>query len=102
MVNNFSDLVAALKAWWHAPIKFERKQPEPMTPEEFKKLPTSILDLISNGPMQKYKDQYYSDLQARFKAGERLNSEEMYRLRMHRDIDHLNFGLEYPDDFWKD
>lgn len=100
MINNLSDLISAFKAWWHAPITFERKE-KVMTPEEFKKLPPSVMDLISNAPLKRYRDQYYDELRARRKAGEKLSSEEAYRLRMHDDISNLNYGLDHPDEFLK-
>jgi len=101
MINNLSDLVAAVKAWWHKPISLERK-PEPMTPEEFKKLPDNILNIISRGPSRELKDQYYGELRARIRRGEPVSADERYRLRMHDQINHLNYGLEHPDEFWKE
>ena len=92
VINNLSDLIAAFKAWWHAPIKIElkKKEPEAMTPEEFKKLPPSILEVISNGSMKVMADRYYENLRDRVRHGEHLTVEERYRLRMKDHIDGIN------------
>ena len=100
MINNLSDLFAALKAWWHAPIKieFKKKEPEAMTPEEVKKLPPSVLDILNSNVIAKYREQYYSELRDRIKRGEHLTAEERYRLRMHDHIYQINDALEHPDE----
>ena len=100
VINNLSDLIAAFKAWWHAPIKIElkKKEPEAMTPEEFKKLPQSVLDILNIDTMAKYRKQYYDDIRARLRANEFVSAEERYRLRMHDHINQINDVLEHPDD----
>ncbi len=98
MINNWSDLVSAIKTWWHAPIKLERKQPEAMTPEEFKKLPRSILDVFNSANMKVVGDRYYAELRTKLQAGQTLTAEERHRLRMHDHIYEINDSLDHPDE----
>jgi hypothetical protein len=102
VINKFSDLVSVVKVWWHAPINIalKRKEPEAMTPEEFKKLPPNILDIFNNKPwsMKVVADKYYDNLRARIRAGEHLDAEEKYRLRMHDHINGINDSLDHPNE----
>lgn len=100
MINTWSDLVAALKAWWHKPIKIElkKKELEAMSPEEFKKLPQSVLDILNTNHMAECRKKYYDDIRARLRANEFVSAEERYRLRMHDHINQINDVLEHPDD----
>ena len=98
MINNLSDLVSAIKTWWHAPIKLERKRPEAMTPEEFKKLPSSVFDILNMNPMSKYRTQYYDELRAKLRTGQKLTAEERYRLRMHDHVHQINDSLDHSDE----
>jgi len=100
VINNLSDLIAAFKAWWHAPIKIslKRKEPEAMTPEEFKKLPPSVLEVFNNGSMRRMADDYYEHLRDKIRHGEYLTTEERYRLRMKDHIDGINHAWDNPDE----
>jgi hypothetical protein len=107
VINNWSDLIAALKAWWHAPINLERK-PKLPEPSEYKsildgsnkpeRLPQSVLDILSKNTMTEYRKKYYDELRARLKRGDILTAEERYRLRMNDHISGINDSLDHPDE----
>lgn len=90
MINTWSELYKAVKDWFHAPIKFERKPEittqeanELLRPKENRIFGTEEWNKIQREGLKKVSDLYFNHLRDRLRAGETLSSEEMYRLRMY-------------------